>query len=300
MKAIIFSCLFFCLVACQAKQESASSLDDSPNAPMMAKSADLTNSREVSFDPTAPLPLPETPIEPSSPTQANTEKSPTKPIPRQIIRNADISFQVKKLESSTAKIEGIVKQFSGIVTLSEQTRGSYEIRQNLTLRIPAEQLDSFLVALLEESIYTERKTVTAEDVTKRYVDLEARIKAKKITEEKYLDILKKARTVEEVLQVEQQLGQMREEIESREAQLRELKNDVATSTVQVSFYQKTEGETAPDEPFYAKIWNSFLEGFDLLSGAFLGFFYLLPVLVVLGGGGWWLVRWWRKRRKSSK
>ena len=169
----------------------------------------------------------------------------------------------------------------------------------MIVRVPATRLDTFLVALLKESIFTERKTITAEDVTKRYVDLEARIKAKKITEEKYLEILKKARNVEEVLKVEEQLGLMREEIETREAELRELKNDVAMSTVNASFYQTVEGVNAPDKPFYAKIWNSFAEGFDLLSGVFLGLFYLLPVAVVFGGIGWFLIRWLRKRRKTA-
>lgn len=221
-------------------------------------------------------------------------------IERKIIRNANISFQVADVANSARRIEIAVKKFNGFVKSSEETRNGNDLRHNITVRVPALQLDTFLVVLLKESIYTESKTITAEDVTKQYVDLEARIKAKKITEEKYLEILKKARNVEEVLKVEEQLGMMREEIESREAELRELKNDVAMSTVNASFYQTVEGSNAPDKPFYTKVWDSFTDGLGLLNGVFLGFFYFLPVMVFLGGMGWFLIRWWRKRRKIAK
>ena len=291
MKLPLIFCLLFCLMACQAKQESqefaiqamqVTSLDAAPDIPV---------------DPNEP-PLP--PIEPTKPQQGakGTSQKTAKPIERKIIRNANVNFQVEAIGPSAKRIEAAVNVFNGIITSSTESRRGNDLRHHLTVRVPATQLDTFLVVLLKESIFTERKTITAEDVTKRYVDLEARIKAKKITEEKYLEILKKARNVEEVLKVEEQLGLMREEIETREAELRELKNDVAMSTVNASFYQTIEGSTAPDKPFYAKIWNSFTEGFDLLSGVFLGLFYFLPVAVVFGGIGWFLIRWWRKHRKK--
>ena len=280
-------------MACQAKQESqefaiqamqVTSLDAAPDIPV---------------DPNEP-PLP--PIEPTKPQQGakGTSQKTAKPIERKIIRNANVNFQVEEIGPSAKRIETAVKAFNGIITSSTESRRGNDLRHHLTVRVPAAQLDTFLVVLLKESIFTERKTITAEDVTKRYVDLEARIKAKKITEEKYLEILKKARNIEEVLKVEEQLGLMREQIETREAELRELKNDVAMSTVNASFYQTVEGVNAPDKPFYAKIWNSFAEGFDLLSGVFLGLFYLLPVAIVFGGIGWFLIRWLRKRRKNAK
>lgn len=291
MKLPLISCLFFCLMACQAKQEGQ----------VFAMQA--VNLEEQLDTTVVPVPIePSLPIESENPQQVTkgTDQKTTKPLERKIIRNANVNFQVEEIGPSAKRIEAAVKAFNGIITSSEESRSGNDLRHHLTVRIPATRLDTFLVVLLKESIFTEHKTITAEDVTKRYVDLEARIKAKKITEEKYLEILKKARTVEEVLKVEEQLGLMREEIETRETELRELKNDVAMSTVNASFYQTVEGVNAPEKPFYAQIWNSFTEGFDLLSGVFLGLFYFLPVAVVFGAIGWLLIRWWRKRRKTAK
>jgi hypothetical protein len=276
-------------MACQAKQESQ---EFAMQAVSLEEQLDTT---------VVPVPIePSLPIEPENPQQVTkgTAQKTAKPIERKIIRNANVNFQVEEIGPSAKRIETAVKAFNGIITSSEESRRGNDLRHHLTVRVPAAQLDTFLVVLLKESIFTERKTITAEDITKRYVDLEARIKAKKITEEKYLEILKKARNVEEVLKVEEQLGLMREEIETREAELRELKNDVAMSTVNASFYQNVEGVNAPDKPFYAKIWDSFSEGFDLLNGVFLGLFYVLPVAVVFGTIGWFLIRRWRKRRKK--
>lgn len=279
MKRIIICCLILGLMACQAKEEgefnmSAVKLPENPENPLEALPTEK------------PIHVPK--------NDAGGAK-----IERRIIRNANISFQVADVANSAKRIEIAVKKFNGFIKSSEENRNGNDLRHNLTIRVPATQLDTLLVVLLKESIYTENKTITAEDVTKQYVDLEARIKAKKITEEKYLEILKKARNVEEVLKVEEQLGIMREEIESREAELRELKNDVAMSTVNASFYQTVEGSNETDKPFYTKIWDSFTDGFGLLNGVILGLFYFLPVVVVLGGIGWLLIRWWRKRKKGN-
>jgi hypothetical protein len=269
MKRIIIFCQMFCLMACQAKEEGEFNMN----------AVKLPENPETAVE---ALPT-------GKPIRVLKNDAGGAKIERKIIRNANISFQVADVANSAKRIEIAVKKFNGFVKSSEETRNGNGLRHNITVRVPALQLDTFLVALLKESIYTESKTITAEDVTKQYVDLEARIKAKKITEEKYLEILKKARNVEEVLKVEEQLGMMREDIESREAELRELKNDVAMSTVNASFYQTVEGSNAPDKPFYTKVWDSFTDGLGLLNAVFLGFFYFLPVMVVLGGMGWFLM-----------
>jgi Domain of unknown function (DUF4349) len=286
----------FLMSACQAKQEEDSfGFMGSPELKAEAPVVEEIISPEEEANPDLPPPPQQVPT--TNPRRSeNLKPQPAKPIERQIIRNASLSFQVTSVSESSKHIESAVKTLGGIVANSEEIREGAELRQNLSIKIPAAKLDTFLVLLLKESIYTERKSISAEDVTKRYLDMTARIKAKKATEEKYLEILKKARNVEEVLKVEEQLGVMREDIEAREAQLRELKNDVAMSHVNASFYEKTESIAAPDAPFYVKIWNSFTDGFELLSSFFLGIFYFLPLLCLIIFVGWLAVRWWRKRR----
>ncbi|WP_428658702.1 DUF4349 domain-containing protein [Runella sp.] len=293
MKMLLIVYLFVGLFACQTQEENSTA-----DASYMVENPS-PRAKEAAPIPEEPMAPP--PPQPEIPQQITTppNQSAAKPIERQIIRNANVSFQVEEVNKSSKKIEATVNQLGGFISSSEETRTADQLRHSLTARVPAAKLDTFLTLLLKESIYTESKTITSEDVTKRYVDLEARIKAKKVTEEKYLELLKKARNVDEVLKVEAQLGQIREDRETREAELRELKNDVAMSTVQAFLYQKTESANEPSSPFYVKIWDSFTEGFTLLSGTFLAFFYILPLLAAFSLIVWLFRRWWRKRKKQA-
>lgn len=245
---------------------------------------------EIAAEPEAmPSPSLDPPV-PPSPT------APAPPIPRQIIRNATLRFRVRDFVESTARIERAVAQVGGLIASSTETKREAQLQNDVIVRVPAARLDTFLVLVLRESIYTETKSITAEDVTKRYVDTEARIRSKKATEEKYLQLLKQATSVKDVLEVEQQLAQMREDIEAQEAVFRELKNDIAQSTVTLTYYEQTEASLNPEEPFYVRIGQNLADGLGLLSSAFIGFFYVLPLLLVLVGLGWVVVRWRRGRR----
>jgi len=218
--------------------------------------------------------------------------------PRQIIRNADLRFRVAEFKTSGQRIEAAVKTTGGMIARANETRSDDRIENELTIRVPAPKLDWFLATALKESIFTDTKTITSEDVTRRYVDLQARVRSKQAAEERYLQLLKQAKTVEDVLKVQQQLDQIREEREVQETELRELKTDVAMSTVNLSYYQQTERARQPDEPFFAQILDNLGAGYGLLTWALLGIFYLLPLLLVGGGLLWLLLRWRRKWRAN--
>lgn len=218
--------------------------------------------------------------------------------PRQIIRNANLRFRVAEFTASGQRIEAAVKTAGGMIARANETRADDRIENELTIRVPAPNLDGFLATALKESIFTDTKTITAEDVTRRYVDLQARVRSKQAAEERYLQLLKQAKTVEDVLKVQQQLDQIREEREVQETELRELKTDVALSTVNLSYYQQTERALQPEQSFFAQIVDNLGAGFRLLTVAFLGLFYLLPLLLVGGGVLWLLLRWRRKRRAN--
>lgn len=218
---------------------------------------------------------------------------------RKIIRNATLDFRVKNVGDSSKKIGELVKKNSGRITSNIETRSNDRLYVRLSIQVPEEKLDTFLTALLKESIYTENKSIETEDVTKQFVDLNARIKSKKATEEKYRELLQKARNVEEVLKVEEQLRIMREEIEVQEAIFKELKENIALSRVHANFYQELEPGQNPGTPYLQEVWDSFLQGFSLVLDLFKGFALVLPALVIIAGIVW-LIRRWKNRRHNTK
>ncbi|MBD2754464.1 DUF4349 domain-containing protein [Spirosoma validum] len=240
----------------------------------------------------------------SSPQQGKKVRNeqsvqPTPAINQKIIRNARVRIRVDDFKASGQAIEQAVHQQGGQITNSNETKTDNTIENALTIRVPANQFDALLTAVVNESIYTDIKTITVDDVTRQYVDVEARIRSKKVVEETYLNLLKQARSVEDVLKIEEQLGQIREEREVQEAELRQLKDNVALSTISLTYYQQTATALRPEEPFFSQLWSNFSDGFRLLGSVFIGLFYFLPVLIVGGGISWLVRRWYRQRRNTA-
>lgn len=218
---------------------------------------------------------------------------------RKIIRNATLDFRVKKADDSSKKINDLVTKNGGRVVSNTESRSGERLYVRMSIQVPEPKLDTFLAAVLEESIYTENKSIESQDVTKQFVDIEARIRSKKATEEKYLDLLKKARNVEEVLKVEEQLRIMREEIEVKEAEFKELKENIALSRVYANFYQEVEPGKNPGTPYMEEVWSSFIKGFSLVFDLINGLALLLPALVIVAILIW-LVKRWKNHRKNPK
>ena len=217
---------------------------------------------------------------------------------RKIIRNAQLRIRVSDFAASGRAIEQAVRQVGGQIASSNETKSDNTIENTLTVRVPAARLDAFIGLVLNQSIFQDTKTITAEDVTRRYVDVEARIRSKKVTEETYLRLLKQARNVEDVLKIEEQLGQIREEREVQEAEIRQLKDEVALSTVNLTYYQQTEAALQPEEPFYRQIAHNLTNGFRLVGNLFVNVFYLLPLGLLVAGIVWLVMRWRRNPMKK--
>lgn len=272
MNKFLFILLLLVHLGCQSKPEQA------------AVEADL-----MKLPPPAPALEQEAPELP--PTQPPAAVSTT----RQLIRNAQVRMRVSNFIASGQAIEQSVQQLGGQVTNSNETKSDNRIENALVIRVPASRFDALLRATLKESIYTDTKTITVEDVTRQYVDIEARIRSKKAVEETYLRLLKQARTVGDVLKVEEQLANIREEREVQEAELKQLKDEVALSTLNLTYYQQTDVALRPEEPFYTQIAHNLTDGFRLLGDALIGLFYFAPIGAVIAGVVWLVVRWRRQR-----
>jgi Domain of unknown function (DUF4349) len=224
---------------------------------------------------------------------------PTAPnVPKKIIHTADIRFKVDDLKKAESSIKARVQAMGGYISNTNQNRQSSNLENSWTVRIPAEKFEVFLGDVEKESVYTESKNVSAEDVTAEYVDNELRIKSKKKVFERYLELLKQAKTVQDIMAVEEQIRVIREEIEAKEGRQKYLNDQVAYSTVTLNFYQETESSSAPEQPFYVKIWKNFVEGWNSFFAMIIGLFYLIPYFLVLGGVIYLSKKWWKNRKNS--
>lgn len=217
-----------------------------------------------------------------------------------IIKNASIEFQVEDFEKSTENINNIVKDFNAYIASSNQSNSSYEIENTVVIRLISSKFDSLIEELMKESIYLNYKNITSEDVTEEFIDINVRLKTKKKVEKRFLDILQQARTIEDILAVENQLRVIREEIDAKEGRLKYLKDKVKYSTITLTYYEKIEYLSAPETGFFHKIFKAFKKGWKQLLQFIVGLVYIWPFLIILAGSIYLIRRWLLKRKLEKK
>lgn len=216
---------------------------------------------------------------------------------RKVIKTADFSIKVNKVEESTKRIEEMVAAHEGFMSAVNLTNSTYRITNQLTIRVPANRFDELMNTIETESIFTNYKRVNAKDVTEEYLDIETRLNTKKQVRDRYVAILRdKAKTVEEVLKAEEAIRVIQEEIESREGRLNYLKNRVSLSTINLEIYQEV--PYTPDRgnrtTFWTRLKQSASDGWTLVLGLVLGLVTIWP-LVLICALIIWRRKWLRKK-----
>ncbi|MFN8288101.1 MAG: DUF4349 domain-containing protein [Chitinophagales bacterium] len=220
-------------------------------------------------------------------------------IPAKIIKTANLQFQVKDVDKSHEQIAALLKKYNAYFANDNKTMSSYQIDDNLTIRVAPENFDALIAELMKESIYTNSKSITADDVTSQFVDLQARLKTKKEVEQRYLALLKEAHKVSDILEVEQQLGQIREEIEAMEGQFKLLNDQINYSTISVNMYEKLAYTPEPESGFFSDIQEAFVRGWRGLGEFFVGLVRVWPFLLIASVAVFFVVRKIRQRRKQN-
>lgn len=236
------------------------------------------------------------------PSQAYRQASQTEATPaerqRMVIHTGQLTLQTTELDSAVAQAKRLADSAGGYVGSENLNNTGYDRQTHqLVLRIPRDQFHEVVAAMEKLATYVADKQLQAQDVTEEFVDNESRLKSLRATEQQYLEVLRQARNVEEILQVRDYLGRVRTEIELYEGRQRYLSNQVSLSTLTVTFYKLRDLPTAPGESFWYKMGRAFENGWEGILGFLVGFFTLWPLWIAVGVVVV-LIRRWRRRRKQ--
>jgi hypothetical protein len=228
-------------------------------------------------------------------------------VDQKIIKTASLDLQVTDVPEAARNAVTLATERGGFVQESSVSEnGAGRKFGSVTVRVPSEKFDSLLVALRGLALVVRNESVAGQDVTEQYTDLAARLKNAKAQEATYLAVLAQAKSVEDILKVQNYLGNIRETIERYEGQLKYLENRTSLSTVSVSFSEEP-AVPVPGKEFrpataVQEAWRTlvalaqalliFLIWFAIIGGAFL-----LPLVLII-----WLIVWLvrRKFRKEVK
>ena len=246
------------------------------------------------------------PIEPISPSGAYADISPKD---RQIVRSGFLSLVVKNAEESLSQIEVLAKDRGGFVenkSVSLATAKESGVYGTIVLRVPSEQFSGAMTSLKSLALKVEKEDISADDVTRQTVDLNARLKNLRAEEEQYTALLRRTGSIEDLVKVTSALSQVRGQIEQIESTLKYLSGSVSLSRITVSISAEA------DVKVFGLDWrplseikrgvNNFLSQLIEYLNFLIRFVFALPILLlklaffVLAVWVLWRVALWAKGR----
>lgn len=235
-----------------------------------------------------------------APADKSYESAPAapRPVETKIIKNANLRYASEDISKSFTTIQKAVSKYQATISNDASGKEYEETYRNLTIRIPNQYFDSFISDISQGIQHFDTKEISQQDVTEEYVDVESRMHAKKKLEERYLQLLQKANKVSEMLEIEKQLAEIREEIEAKEGQLRYLQNRVTLSTIHIEIYTATPSESGATVSYGGKIWNSIQSGFNEMSNFLLSLISIWPLIVIFVGSFFWYRRHKNKKKEE--
>lgn len=217
---------------------------------------------------------------------------------RKVIRTGDLKLLVAKAEATSEQIKTIANTLGGFVDnvyIYDVTDASKA--GSVTIKVPADKFDNAVKEIKKLAIKVENEKVSASDVTEAWVDLQARLKSLQAEEAQYLEIMKDAKKVEDVLKVTENLSSVRSDIERLQSKIKYLSGQVELSSITVSL------EEDADVQVFGLRWRplivlkqalrNMLNGLTGYADAIIGFIFILPTLIlwiVTGIAVLWVVR----------
>ena len=215
-----------------------------------AENTKLSQMQGSAIPAAAPAPPAELAKMSDSATQTTVASAPARKSRPQLIKRAELTLVVKSIDQSMNSVGKIVQKQQGDVLGFQDNQpidNSKRQTASMQLRVPAQKLELTLDELAKLGTVQSR-SLTAEDVSDQLVDFQARLKNLRKSEEAVLKILERSGSVSEVLKVSQELSNIRESIERISAQLNNLQNQVAYSTITLNLEAPVSAAPPPQEP----------------------------------------------------
>jgi len=150
-----------------------------------------------------------------------------------VVRYGNLSLEVKDVDDALARVTTIVETSGGYISSSSRSGEGQYLYLSATLRVPAAEFSAVMASLRSEGevLYED---IYSYEVTMQVLDLEARLENLRASESAFLKLLDRAQTVADVVAVQSELSRIQGDIESFEAQLSGVKDQVEMASVMLS------------------------------------------------------------------
>lgn len=219
-------------------------------------------------------------------------------IKKKIIRDGRLGLRVTELEKTKTRIDTLVKNHEGYYANESFNNSDWESSFNLRIRIPSVNFEKFISGIEAGEGEVLYKVIDARDVTAQFIDLETRLENKRNYLIRYNDLLKKASSVKDILEIEEKIRVLEEEIESTTGQLKYLSDQVDYSTLDLTISKQKDFKYNPEKraKFSERFKQSISKGWFEFVDFVLFIIKIWPFWIIIAG----MVYFWRKYRKARK
>ena len=233
---------------------------------------------------------------------------------RKLIKTVNLNLETENYDSLMVGLEQQINELGGYIEYKDAYHGDYISKRNdysnrrasITARIPADKLNEFTGKVAEIGNIT-YESESVEDVTLRYVDLSSHKKMLVTEQERLMELLENAETMEDIIAIESRLSEVRYQIESMESQLRTFDNQVDYSTVHIEVEEVERYTPQPEKSTWDRIKSGFSENVYRVTNGIknfaIEFVIAIPIMLLWGIGitvGILLVRVILKRRRKGE
>jgi len=223
-------------------------------------------------------------------------------IDRKIVKNGYMTLEVNDIPEAIAGITGVANELNGYVVSSDQS-GTKDITYGrIAIRIPSDRFDEALGKLRKLAAKVPNESTSSQDVTEEYTDLQAQLRNLEATEAQYLELLKKAEKVEDILAVQRELSNVRGQIEQIKGRIQYLERTSDMALIEVNL-QKT-------QPLDGTGWSALetlksavrgLAAFGKALGNIIIWLAIFsPVWIIILVVVLYFTRWRKKKARTSK
>lgn len=221
----------------------------------------------------------------------------TDTISKKIIKNGDMKIQVGDIKKTQNKVYEIIKKNNAYIQKEEFQNTDMDDNLSLIIRVPHKNFDALIHSFSDGVGTVLSKNISSNDVTEEYTDIAIKLANKKIYLEKYRDLLKKAATTKDMLEIQENIRDLEDEIDVAEGSLRFIDDRVNYSTLNLNLYKEKVRSSATSKiGFGSRFVDSVTEGWNSFVSFMLGiislwpFFLLIPVIIFI----------WRKWKSKKE
>ena len=227
----------------------------------------------------------EKPKIPGEPKTSTIEKPTRIDWDKKIVKTAILNVEVKDYKSFSKELGQKTTKYGGYISNEQQTQSEYKIENTITIKVPVDQFENALNDILADASKTIEKRITSDDVTTELIDGRSRLEAKRQVRLRYLDLLKQAKNMEEIFQVQKEINGIQEEMELVNGRINMLNHSSAMSTIQLTFAQILNPQAIASETkeagFLAKAKAAFVNGWYWMGELFVGLLSIWPLILAV-------------------